>query len=262
MGALSNLEIEQLIQDFVAAAQRLDAAGVDGIEIHGAHGYILTQFLCPGLNHRTDKWGGSFENRARLTREVTRQIRAAVSPGFIVGVRLSPEPGFEKAGWNMDPDENVQLARWLCDDGADFISVSLFTHAPTHVTAKHAASGQAKPLVQVFREACHKDVVVMACGGIKSSADVRTLTNLGVDVAVVGKTAISTPDFPKQVLSDPAFTVSVFPPYAKDHLASVDVSETFVDFLTSFGMVQIQTRSRHDIDRDVDHASPAIVSSL
>lgn len=236
--ALSEPEIHQLIEDFVAAAKRMDVAGADGIEIHGAHGYILTQFLCPDLNKRTDRWGGSFENRSRLTREVTRQIRAAVSPGFLVGVRLSPEPGFEKAGWNMDPDEVVELARLLCEDGVDFISVSLFRHAPSHVTSKHKKRGDSKPMVQVFREACPKDVVIMACGKVTSGADVRALTALGVEIVVMGQSAISTPDFPRQVQSNPDFAVSVFPPYAQDFLASVDVSPPFIDFMVAAGWAQ------------------------
>lgn len=235
---LSEDEIEQLIVDFVAAAKRLDAAGVDGIELHAAHGYILTQFLCPDLNTRDDRWGGSLENRARLTREVTRRVHAAVSSEFIVGVRLSPEPGFEKAGWNMDPDENVQVAQWLAEDGVDFISVSLFKHSPTHVTAKHAERGVTKPLVQVFRDACPKDVVVMACGGINQSSDVKALNDLGFEVAVMGKTALSTPEFPKHVQADPEYKVTMFPPYAKEHLASVDVGPEFVEYLSSMGLVQ------------------------
>jgi 2,4-dienoyl-CoA reductase-like NADH-dependent reductase (Old Yellow Enzyme family) len=161
--ALTESEVEQLIEDFVAAARRLEAAGVDGIEVHAAHGFLFTQFLRPDLNNRMDKWGGSFQNRARPTREVTRRIRAVVSPNFIVGVRLSPEPGFEKSGWNMDADETLQLAQWLCEDGVDYIAVS---DAPTHATPRHAECGQSKPLMQIFREACPKDVIVMACGGI------------------------------------------------------------------------------------------------
>jgi 2,4-dienoyl-CoA reductase-like NADH-dependent reductase (Old Yellow Enzyme family) len=111
--ALTEEEIEQLIQDFVLAAKRVEQAGCDGIEIHGAHGYILTQFLCPELNTRTDQWGGpSLENRARLTRRVIQGIRDAVdNEKFIIGIRLSPEPGYETAGWMMDPDENIQVAK-------------------------------------------------------------------------------------------------------------------------------------------------------
>merc|ERR1711988_831102 len=235
--ALNEAEIEQLIEDFVAAAKRAEAAGADGVEIHGAHGYILTQFLCPTLNTRQDKWGGSLENRARLTREVTRRIRAAVSNDFLVGVRLSPEPGLEKAGWNMDPDENVKLAAWLCEDGVDFISVSLFASAAKHVTKKHADRGETKPLVQLFREACPKEVVVMACGGVNQASDVEELRELGIDVAVMGKTAISTPDFPRLVQENPDYKVIVFAPYTRDHLVSVDTSDAFISFIESMQMV-------------------------
>jgi 2,4-dienoyl-CoA reductase-like NADH-dependent reductase (Old Yellow Enzyme family) len=236
--ALNETEIEQLIEDFVAAAKRAEEAGADGVEIHGAHGYILTQFLCPTLNTRKDKWGGSLENRARLTREVTRRIRAAVSSDFVVGVRLSPEPGFEKAGWNMDPDENVKLAAWLCEDGVDFISVSLFApSAAKHVTKKHAERGETKPLVQLFREACPKDVVVMACGGVNQASDVEDLKKLGIDVAVMGKTAISTPDFPRLVQENPDYEVTVFPPYTREHLASVDTSDAFISMIQAMGML-------------------------
>lgn len=237
--ALTEAEINTLVADFAAAAKRAEEAGCDGVEVHGAHGYILTQFLCPTLNTRTDAWGGpALENRARLTRAVVRAVRQAVRPDFIVGVRLSPEPGYEQAGWNMDPDENVQVAQWLVEDGIDFVSVSLFGHSPTHVTAKHKEAGSSKPLAQVFRDALPKDVVVMCCGGIKSGRDVQTLLDLGVDVVVTGKTAISTPDFPAAVQKDPDFAVSILPPYSRAHLASVDVSEPFIDYLASMRMVQ------------------------
>jgi len=236
--ALTESEIEELIQDFVKAAKRVEDAGADGVEVHGAHGYILTQFLCPDLNTRTDQWGGAaLENRARLTREVVRAIRSAVSPSFIVGIRLSPEPGYEKAGWNMDPDENVQVAKWLVEDGIDFVSVSLFSHSPSHVTPKHRENENAKPLVQVFRENLPEDVVLMCCGGIQSGADVQALLDMGVNVAVMGKTAISTPDFPTKVIADPDFKVSVFPPYSAEHLKSVDVSDPFVKYMATIGLV-------------------------
>jgi 2,4-dienoyl-CoA reductase-like NADH-dependent reductase (Old Yellow Enzyme family) len=237
---LSESEIEQLIEDFVAAAKRAESAGADGVEIHGAHGYILTQFLCPTLNTRDDKWGGSFENRARLTREVVRRIRAAVSKSFLVGVRLSPEPIVKEAGWNMDPDENVQLAKLLCEDGVDFISVSIFVRSnpATHVTKKHADNGETKPLLQFFREACPKDVVVMACGGVSEGADVAALHQLGIQVAVMGKTAVSTPDFPQRVQENPDYKVTVLPPYTKEHLVSTDHSEAFIAMLSSMGFVK------------------------
>ena len=98
---LTEAEIETLIEDFIKACVRCKEAGCDGVELHGAHGYILTQFLCPDLNQRTDQWGGaSLENRARIQRRVMKGAREACGDDFIIGVRLSPEPGYEKAGWN------------------------------------------------------------------------------------------------------------------------------------------------------------------
>lgn len=235
---LAAAEIEELVQAFVSAARRVEAAGADGIEIHGAHGYILTQFQCPTLNTREDEWGGCFENRVRLTREVVRRIRATVSPKFIVGVRLSPEPGMEKAGWNVDPDETIQLAKLLCDDGVDFISVSLWRHCPTHITKKHKERSDAKPIMQLFREACPKDIIVMGCGRMSSGEDVRALEKLGVDVAVFGTTAIGDPDFPKMLQKDRNYK-ALAPPFSTDYLVSVDVSLPFVQMLdVGFGMVR------------------------
>merc|ERR1711939_541125 len=223
------------------------------------------------MGTRSDKWGGSLENRARLTREVVRRVRAAVSKSFVVGVRLSPEPGFEKAGWNMDPDENVQLASWLCEDGVDFISVSLFVRssAATHVTKKHADKGETKPLLQIFREACPKDVVVMACGGVNDGADVAALHQLGIQVAVMGKTAVSTPDFPQRVQENPDYKVTVLPPYTKEHLVSVDTSEAFIAMLTSMGLVKKDVDEKNvtaeppskdsKIDDKVEHSATPVV---
>ena len=86
---LSLGEVEQLIEDFVAAAVRAERAGFDGVEVHGAHGYILAQFLSPEINRREDRYGGSIENRARLTLEVVEAV-AGVWAADRVGLRLSP----------------------------------------------------------------------------------------------------------------------------------------------------------------------------
>merc|ERR1712070_151603 len=115
-----------------------------------------------------------------------------------------------------------------CEDGVDFISVSLFSKSASHVTKKHADRGETKPLVQLFREACPKEVVVMACGGVDQASDVEDLKKLGIDVAVMGKTAISTPDFPRLVQENPDYKVTILPPYTREHLASVDPSDAFI----------------------------------
>ena len=89
--ALSTAEVEQLIEDFITAAVRAQTAGFDGVEIHGAHGYILAQFLSPETNRRTDRFGGSLENRMAPILEIIAGIRARCRPDFQLGLRLSPE---------------------------------------------------------------------------------------------------------------------------------------------------------------------------
>ena len=137
----------------------------------------------------------------------------------------------------MDPDENIPVAKWAVEDGVHFVSVSIFGHCPTHITAKHKDRPNPKPLVQEFRDALPKDVVVMACGGVKSGNDVKALRDMGIDVAVMGTTAIGCPDFPKLVQENPEYERQVHPPFTKNFLASVDVSPPFVDFMQSIGMV-------------------------
>ncbi|KAK5527345.1 hypothetical protein LTR25_011254, partial [Vermiconidia calcicola] len=82
-------DIDFLINGFVHAAEYLEAAGFDGVELHGAHGYVLGQFLAPRTNKRTDAYGGSLTNRMRLLVQVAKGIRARTSPSFIVGVKLN-----------------------------------------------------------------------------------------------------------------------------------------------------------------------------
>ena len=89
--ALSHDEVVQLREDFIAAALRAERAGFDGVELHGAHGYVLCQFLSPETNRRTDEYGGTLENRSRLLLEILSGIRERCRSDLTVGVRLSPE---------------------------------------------------------------------------------------------------------------------------------------------------------------------------
>src|SRR5262249_3705872 len=89
--AMTEAEVEGLVESFIAAAVRAEKAGFDGVEIHGAHGYVLAQFLSPAINRRSDRWGGSLENRARILHLIVDGVRARCRPDFLLGLRLSPE---------------------------------------------------------------------------------------------------------------------------------------------------------------------------
>ncbi len=119
--AMSRADIDQLIGEFVSAAKRVRELGFDAIEVHAAHGYLLHQFLSPLANVRDDEYGGSLENRMRLTLEVFAAVREAVGSGMAVGARLSASDWVD-GGWDID--DCVVLAKRLQAAGAHFLDVS------------------------------------------------------------------------------------------------------------------------------------------
>ena len=119
--ALEANEIEATIEAFVAAAKRAIAAGFRVIEIHAAHGYLIHEFFSPLTNTRTDQYGGSFENRTRIAREIVRRVRAAIPDDVPLFTRISATDWAE-GGWNID--ESVALSRDLAALGCDLIDVS------------------------------------------------------------------------------------------------------------------------------------------
>ncbi len=222
-------DLQQVVADFAAAAVRAEKAGFDGVEIHGANGYLLTQFLSPADNPRSDLWGGSLDNRARLAREVTRAVRAAVSPGFAVGIRLSPVDTWEKRGLVLA--DSLVVAGWLVEDGVDFVHLSLRDAAgpPPFEDSK-------TPVARAFRTVLPADVPIFAAGGVWTREEAEHAVASGVDVVVVGRAGIGNPDWPTR-LSDPAYEPTR-PPWSREHLVSVDVGDDLLRYLSAFpGMV-------------------------
>ena len=119
--ALSEAQIEAIIARFVNSAQLAEQAGFDGVQIHAAHGYLLSQFLSPLSNVRTDAWGGSLANRARLLLEIVRQVRAAVSADFAVAVKLN-SADFQRGGFSAEDAKTV--VQWLGDLQVDVVEFS------------------------------------------------------------------------------------------------------------------------------------------
>ena len=119
--AMTGEQIDATLQRFVTTAVRAEDAGFDGVEVHGAHGYLLSQFLSPLVNKRTDRLGGSLENRARLLLDVVRRIRATVSPGFAVAVKLN-SADFQRGGF--DADDAGRVIAMLAPLGVDIVELS------------------------------------------------------------------------------------------------------------------------------------------
>ncbi len=212
-------DIARVIEQFAASAARAQAAGFDGVELHGAHGYLLSQFLSQTINTRTDGWGGDLVGRARLVREVTRAVRARCGTRFAVGVRLSLEDFGQAKG--QDLDDNLQVARWLADDGVDFLHISLWD--VKRMTTKRP---DVHPLALV-RDVVPREVAVIAAGKIWTHAEAEDVLALGADLVALGRSGILNPDWPKLV------EIKV-PPITRAELADRAVSPTFVGYLTKW----------------------------
>lgn len=202
--AANEPELTRVIGCFARSAVLAQDAGFDGAEIHSAHGYLLSSALSPRINTRTDRWGGTLENRARLAVEVIRAVRAAVDPNFIVAVKLNTSD-FQKGGFGHE--ESVEVAVMLEAEGIDFIEISGGNfEAPT--AYQHTSKSQST----VAREAYFLDyaadiksaldIPLMVTGGFRS-IDVMNdaLDNHKTDLIGMGRPFIIDPDFPNKLLS-------------------------------------------------------------
>ena len=212
-------DLHRVIGQFASAARRCADAGFDAVELHGAHGYLLSQFQSTVYNQRSDAWGGSLVNRARLIRETTRAVRAA-APGLAVLVRLSPEDFGQAKG--IDLDETITLARWLAEDGMDVLHLSLWRSATT--TVKRPES-HATPL---FREAVGAAVPIVVAGGIWTRADAEAQLARGADAVALGRSAIANFDWPRRAASGAPIAT---PPLSAAHLVDQGLSPAFVAYM-------------------------------
>lgn len=218
-------DLDRLVHRFTEAAVRAERAGFSGVEVHGANGYVFTQFLSPTDNRRTDDYGGSLENRARLLRRTVQAIRARVGSGFVVGVRISPVDVGPR--WGLTLADSCRLSAWLVEDGVDFIHLSLGDAA-----ASPPFEDETRPVARVIREAIPESVPVVAAGGIGSAADAKRALDAGVEVLSIGRAAIVEPDWPRQV-SMPGWLPTA-PPWTRERLAEVAVSDKLWTYLTLF----------------------------
>ena len=222
--ALTLPEVEQLRDDFIAAAVRAQTAGFDGVEIHGAHGYVLCQFLSPTINRREDRYGGSPENRARIVREIIDGIRSACHPDFHLGIRLSPER------FGVELAEIRDLAQGLMAEGKiDYLDMSLWDVAKEPVEAAF----QGRTLMSYFTELDRGNVRLGVAGKIMSAATARACLENGADYVLIGRAAILHHDYPQMVAADPDFT-PVALPVTREHLRNERLGPAFVEYMNTW----------------------------
>ena len=214
-------EVKQLRDDFIAAAIRAKASGYDGVEVHGAHGYILTQFLSGAINKRTDEYGGNLRNRSRLLFEIVNAIREKCGPGFLLGVRLSPER------FGMKLSEVKEVAQRFIEEGQiDFLDISLWDV----FKLPHEEEHQHKSLLEHFTELNRGAARLTVAGNIRSGSDVHKVLDAGVDFISIGRAAILHHDFPKRVLNKPNF-IPVAPPVTPEYLQKEGLGENFISYM-------------------------------
>ncbi len=220
--ALTHDEVHRLRGDFIAAARRAEAAGFDGVEIHGAHGYILCQFLDPDTNRRDDEYGGSPENRARLVREIIDGIREQCRPDFLLGLRLSPE------GYGFSLGEIRDLARELCAAGRiDFLDMSLWDC----FKEPEDDAFRGRTLLSCFTELDRGAVRLGVAGKILGGAEAHRCVGEGADFVLPGRAAILHHDLPRRIREDASFTTASLP-VTREHLRAEGLGEKFVQYMT------------------------------
>jgi 2,4-dienoyl-CoA reductase-like NADH-dependent reductase (Old Yellow Enzyme family) len=219
--ALTTAEVERLVEDFVAAAHRAERAGFDGVEIHGAHGYILAQFLSAEINVRDDRYGGSLENRARVIFEIIDGIRARCRPDFNLGLRLSPE----RFGLKLLEIQEV-ARRVLAEGKIDYLDMSLWDYAKEPTEEAH----KGRTLMSFFTELPRGEVRLGCAGKVMTGADVRACLERGMDFVLLGRAAILHHDYPRKYAADPDF-VPISLPVTAAYLRNEGLGAKFVEYM-------------------------------
>jgi 2,4-dienoyl-CoA reductase-like NADH-dependent reductase (Old Yellow Enzyme family) len=210
--AMSAADIAEVTRRFVEAAVLAERFGFDGVQIHAAHGYLISQFLSPITNRRTDRWGGSLENRARLLVDVVTQVRARVGAGFSVSVKLN-SADFQRGGFSQD--DARQVVALLNPLHIDLLELSGGSYeAP-------AMHGQARDGRTLAREAYFlefaQDIAVVASmpvmvtGGIRRLAVAEQVLDSGIDMVGIGTALALDPHLPRDWKAGKASTPMLRP---------------------------------------------------
>ncbi|WP_315917573.1 NADH-dependent flavin oxidoreductase [Vibrio fluvialis] len=188
---LTEAEIFELIHDFGQATRRAIEAGFDGIELHGAHGFLIQNFLSPLFNQRQDQWGGSLENRMRFPLEVVREVRRVIdehaSRPFLLGYRISPEEPGEGA---LRIDDALALAETLAQAGdIDYLHTSLYNI----LAGQSQDDTSGKTTAQRFIDRVADRVPLMAAGEVRTPNQARNVLETGMPLVVVGRSLVMNP---------------------------------------------------------------------
>ena len=209
--ALTEQEILDIIAKFALSAKLAKQAGFTGVQIHGAHGYLVSQFLSSRHNQRTDSWGGSLENRMRFVLEVYKAIRNEVGNDFPIGIKLN-SADFMKGGFTEE--ESMQVVQALSAAGIDLIEISGGTYeSPSMMGANNKSKPQTQKESTIKREAYFLDYMekirklvstpLVVTGGFRSGAAMNHAVGSGAtDFVGIARTMVVDPEFPNKLIAD------------------------------------------------------------
>jgi len=204
--ALEENEIWDIIKAFGATTRRAIKAGFDGVEIHGAHGFLNQNFLSPLFNNRTDKWGGNIENRLRFSTEVVREVKRVIAEyadrPFILGFRISPEE-LPKEGLRLA--DSFALVDRLILEQVDYLHFSLFQI----LTQKPLDSDTGKTITEVLTSYINNRKPVIAAGQVTTPAEANAALELGLDMVAIGRGLIINPNWAKLAIEGRADEITM-----------------------------------------------------
>lgn len=243
--AMSVDEVEGLIEDYISAAVRCQRAGFDGVELHGAHGYLLAQFLSPQYNRRDDAYGGSPEKRARVLYDIIEGINTTCGRSLSLGVRLSPE----RFGLRTEEIRDLS-ADLLVDPRIDYLDISLWdVFKEREANDANDANDErfvGQPLLNLFTELPRRGVALGAAGKLYSAAYCARALECGLDFVSIGRAAIVHADFPRRALANPGFEMLKLP-VTRAHLADQGLGPQFIDYMARWkGFVDLTEESSLD----------------
>ncbi|OUR96927.1 NADH oxidase [Halobacteriovorax marinus] len=216
---LTEDEIVDIVKKFATASILAKEAGFDGVQIHGAHGYLVSQFLSGKHNQRSDRWGGSLENRMRFLMEIYKEIRKAVGVKFIVGVKLN-SADFQKGGFTEE--ESMEVVKTLDKLGMDFIEISGGTYEVSAMMGKEIKKDKSKKESTQKREAYFINYArkinefietpLMVTGGFRTSETIKEALGSGhVDIVGMGRPYTVYPDLANRFIKDEGFVLEIAP---------------------------------------------------
>jgi 2,4-dienoyl-CoA reductase-like NADH-dependent reductase (Old Yellow Enzyme family) len=206
--ALTDPEITEIIGRFATAARVAVDAGFTGVQIHAAHGYLISQFLSPLTNQRDDRWGGSTQNRQRFLVEIVRAVRAELGPHVPIGVKLN-SADFQHGG--MTEDESTLVVLALADEGIDLLEISGGNYESTAFMGASDAKASTRAREAYFLDYAEKvraaltaagaDLPLMVTGGFRTASVMNdAIADGAADVIGLGRPLIIEPELPQRLL--------------------------------------------------------------